>query len=214
MSGTNPKPYEAGPAMARMTERQVDAARPAERWADVTTGSPPYRLLWCRLAEDAPNDPPDERYFGQEVRPSGVDDDGHLTWEPVPGGLDQVVIHNMSERAAGTHLLESDTVVRVEERLDRRHPPELVYVTGTAVLTERLARIVSFEGPGYTVQPVRCAAEGFADDGAPIGGVANLGELWPDEAGYLAGPSGFDRYVQIFKTSAGWAMLLHPPRMV
>jgi hypothetical protein len=197
-----------------VSERQVQAARPAETWAEITTGGPPYRLLWCRLATENPADPPNERYYGQEVRPSGVDEGGHLTWEPVPGGLDQVVVHNMAEKAEGTHLLEAGTVVQVEERLDRRHPAELVYLTNTAAPPERLARIVSYDNGAYTVQPVRRTAEGFQNDGAPISGVPNLGELWPDEAGYLTGPDGFDRYIQIFWTPAGWAMLLHPPRLV
>jgi len=57
-------------------------------------------------------------------------------------------------------------------------------------------------------------------DGPTIAGVPNIGELWADEAGYLAGPEGFGRYVRLFRTpaqhpaEAGWTILLHPPRMV
>jgi len=183
----------------------------------VNAGGLPYRLLWCRIASGAPADPPDERYYANEVRPVGAGTGGRLEWEAVPGGLSGIVVHNVAEAAAGTHLLEADTVVRVEERLDRSSPPAFLYVTsaGVAAAQDRLARIVSYdEGGTYTVQPVSLGSGGFTDDGDEIGGVPNLGELWEDEQGYLAGPDDFDRYVRIFRTSAGWTMLLHPPRMV
>ena len=64
------------------------------------------------------------------------------------------------------------------------------------------------------MQPVRRKAGGYADDGPPIANVPNLGELWDEEQGYLAGPAAFDRYVRISRTLAGWAMLIHPPRFV
>ena len=80
--------------------------------------------------------------------------------------------------------------------------------------TERLARIVSYGQGAYTVQPVQRTSTGFEDDGPELEGVPNLGELWDDEAGYLAGPEQFDRYVRIFQTPAGWTIVLHPPRML
>ena len=209
------KIYANEAARDRRGERQVDLARPTEKWAEVTPGGPPYRLLWCRITDGAPGNPPDERYYGDEVRPAGVDASGHVTWETVPDGLQQIVIHNVAEAVSGTHLAPADTIVRVEERLDRRGPPEMVYLAEVGIAgSERLARIVSYASGAYTVQPVRREGGGFVDEGDPIDGVPNLGELWDDEAGYLAGPSQFDRYVRIFTTPAGWTILLHPPRMV
>ena len=206
--------YGTGAAMERGNERQMELLRPAERWTEVTPGGPPYRLLWCRIASGAPGDPPDERYYADEVRPTGAGSSGHIGWESVPGGLEQVVVHNVAEADFGTHLVPEDTIVRVEERLDRGSPPEMVYLADVAVPLERLARIVSYDTESYTVQPVRRTGGGIQDDGPTIGGVPNLGELWPDEYGYLDGPADFDRYVQIFLTPAGWTILLHPPRMV
>ena len=209
------KIYANEAARDRRVERQVDLARPTEKWAEVTPGGPPYRLLWCRITDGAPGNPPDERYYGDEVRPAGVDASGHVTWEAVPDGLQQIVVHNMAEAVPKTHLVPTDTIVRVEERLDRRGPPEMVYLAEVGIAgAERLARIVSYASGAYTVQPVRREGGGFVDEGDPIAGVPNLGELWDDEAGYLAGPSQFDRYVRIFTTPAGWTILLHPPRMV
>ena len=208
--------YAPAAALDRGDERQVEAARPADRSTDVSPGGPPYRLLWCRIASGAPGDPPDERYYADEVRPAGVDGGGHVQWETVPDGLTQAVVHNVAEAEAGTHLLAEDQVVRVEERMAWGNPPAMVYLTSVPVAaqTERLARIVSYDNGTYTVQPVRRLSGGFENDGEPISGVPNLGELWADEAGYLSGPDGFDRYVRIFQTPGGWVILLHPPRMV
>lgn len=198
----------------RTAVREASAEREVRPDLDVTPGGPAYRLLWCRLGADAPGDPPDERYYGDEVRASGVDGEGHVQWELVPDGLADIVVHNTAEAVLGTHLVPADAVVRVEARLDRGGPPEWVYLTDVPVSADRLARVVSYGGGTYTVQPVRAEGGGFVDDGAPVTGVANLGELWPDEAGYLDGPDGFDRYVRLFRTGAGWTILLHPPRMV
>ena len=208
------KVYGAASALDRGDERQLEAARPSDRWTEVSPGGPPYRLLWCRVQTSAPADPPDERYYADEVRPAGVDSEGHVQWELVPDGLRDTTVHNVAEAALGTHLVPADTVVRVEERLDRGGPPEWVYLMHVPVEADRLARVVSYESGAYTVQPVRREAGGFVDDGPTIAGVPNLGELWPDEAGYLAGPEDFDRYVRLFRTPAGWTILLHPPRMV
>ena len=205
--------YAFGTAVEQAGGRALEAARPADTSADVSPGGPPCRLLWCRVTSGAPGDPPDERYYADEVRPVGGDGD-RLQWEAVPGGLQQVVVHNVAESDAGSHLVPEDTVVRVEERLGRGSPPDLVYLAHVTVAqdTERLARVVSYESGTYTVQPVRRLTGGFENDGDPIAGVPNLGELWTEEAGYLAGPSGYDRYVRIFQTPAGWTLLLHPPR--
>jgi len=208
------KVYGAASALDRGDERQLEAARPSDRWTEVSPGGPPYRHLWLRLADGAPGDPPDERYYADEVRPTGVDGGGHLEWEAAPGGLEQVVVHNAAEARAGTHLLAPGTVIRAEERMDRSGPPALLYLADVPVPPERLARIVAYDAGAYTVQPVRRESGGFAADGPEIAGVKNLGELWEDEAGYLAGPAAFDRYVGIFWTPAGWTMVLHPPRMV
>jgi hypothetical protein len=214
MSTDRLKAYEMGAALDLADATLVEAARPTDRWAEIVPGGSPYRLLWVRLRDDAPGQPPDERYYGDEVRPAGPDSNGHMTWEAAPGGLVQAVIHNVAEAASGTHRVEPGTVVRVEERLDRSQPPTRVYLADVADSGERLARIVSFDGGLYTVQPVRREAAGYVEEGSPMVAVPNLGELWPDEAGYLAGPEAFDRYVRIFRTPAGWAMLLHPPRLV
>jgi len=139
-----------------------------------------------------------------------------MQWQAITGGLTGIVIHNVAEATGATHLLAEGTVVRVEERLDRNTPPGFIYLASATVPAagERLARIVSYQDGTYTVQPVTRGSGGFANDGPPIAGVPNLGELWDDEKGYLAGPIGFDRYVRLLNTPAGWAILLHPPRMV
>jgi len=199
----------------RSEAQRAALARSGEQRAEVTPAGPPYRLLWCRITSGSPGDPPDERYCADEVRPAGAGLGGHLEWENVPDGLSQIVVHNVAETGQGTHGLVEDMVIRVEERLDRGEPPEMVYLAHVPVAGgDRLARIVSYDSETYTVQPVRREAEGFADDGPQISGVVNLGELWDEEKGYLAGPAGFDRYVRIFQTPAGWTILLHPPRMV
>jgi len=214
MTGDRLKIYGVEALLDRNENRGASATRGARASAEVSPGGPPYRLLWCRVQMSAPADPPDERYYADEVRPAGVDGEGHVQWELVPDGLGDITVHNVAEAALGTHLVPADTVVRVEERLDRGGPPEWVYLMHVPVEADRLARVVSYESGAYTVQPVRREAGGFVDDGPTIVGVPNLGELWGDEAGYLAGPEGFDRYVRLFRTPAGWTILLHPPRMV
>ncbi len=214
MSTDRLKAYGVGLVLDRADKRRARASRRADRWAEVGPGGPPYRLLWCQIRESSPGDPPDERYYADEVRPATPDSGGHLTWEAVPGGVQQVVIYNVAEAGRNTHLIEPGAIVRVEERLDRSGPPQMIYLMSVGGGEERLARIVSYDDGLYTVQPVRRTAGGFADEGPPIQGVPNLGELWNDEQGYLTGPAAFDRYVRIFKTPAGWAMVLHPPRLV
>jgi hypothetical protein len=204
-----------GAELDRNEARRAAIARVGEQRAEVTPAGPPYRLLWCRTASDAPGDPPDERYYADEVRPAAENIGGHMEWEDVPGGLSRIVVHNVAEAGQGTHGLAEDTVIRAEERLDRSEPPQMVYLAHVPVAADgRLARIVSYDGGTYTVQPVRRESGGFVDDGSQVSGVANLGELWDEEMGYLAGPADFDRYVRIFQTPAGWTILLHPPRMV
>jgi hypothetical protein len=215
MPNDRPKLRTATEARRRLGEHPPRVARPADRLTDVTPGQPPYRLLWFRIAAGAPGEPPDERYYADEVRPKDAGTDGRLEWEAVPGGLAQAVMHNMAEAAAHTHLLSTDMIVHAEERLDRSAPPAFLYLADVPVAaTERLARIVSYDGTSYTVQPVVYGAGGMANDGSPVSGVVNLGELWPDEKGYLAGPTGYDRIVSLVSTPAGWTIILHPPRMV
>jgi len=203
-------------ALDAADDHRAASPRDGGALALLTPGGPPYRLLWCRLTSGAPGDPPDERYYADEVRPRGADGEGHLEWEAVPGGLEQIVVHNVAELGRDTHALAPDTVVRVEERLDRGQPPQSVYLAFVAAAPAgaRLARIVSYEDGAYAVQPVRRDGGAFVDDGPPIAGVPNVGELWDDEEGYLQGPPDFDRYVEILPTAGGWIILLHPPRMV
>jgi len=214
MEHDRPKNRSAAAAVTRLSRRMPSVARPADRLTDVTPGGPPYRLLWCRIGSDAPGDPPDERYYADEVRPVGTGAGGDIEWEAVPGGLAQAVVHNVAEAAGRTHLVAADSIVRVEERLDRSAPPNMVRLMHVPVELLRLARIVSYDDPSYTVQPVIRSPGGLVDDGSQVADVANLGELWDDEKGYLAGPSGFDRIVHLLWTPAGWTIVLHPPRMV
>ena len=209
--------YAPSAVRDRSEDRHVDAGRPTDRSPDLVPGGPPYRLFWARLLATAPGDPPDERYHADEVRPTGPDGDGRMQWATFDGALAGIVVHNVAEAAARSHLLPADTVVRVEARLDRRTPPEMVYLTYVAVTAEaarQMARIISYSGGTYTVQPVRREGGTFVDDGDPVAGVPNVGELWPDEAGYLAGPSGYERYVPLTPTASGRIIVLHPPRMV
>ena len=118
MSTERLKAYQTGPALDLADERRIEASRPADRWAEVGPGDPPYRLLWCQVREAAPADPPDERYYADEVRPAGADAGGHLEWETVPDGLQEIVVHNVPEAGQGTHLVEAGAVIRVEERVD------------------------------------------------------------------------------------------------
>ncbi len=210
--------YAPAARRALAEDRHVEAVRPRAETPNLSPGGPPYRTFWARILAGAPADPPDERYWADEVRPLGPDADGRLLWEPVPGGLTGIVVHNLAEAPAGSHRLAEGTVVRVEARLDRSDPPTMVYLTSTSTAAEgqgvRLARVLDYADGAYTVQPVRWENGGFIDDGEPVAAVPNLGELWPEEAGYLAGPDGFERYVPLVATEGGWVIVLHPPRMV
>lgn len=201
-------------ALLREEEREAALPRSTEGRNEVNPAAPTYRLLWCQIASGAPGDPPDERYYADEVRPQGAGNSGHVEWEPQPGGVQGVVVHNIAEAGTGVHLLPEGMVIRVEERLDRSEPPEMVYLASVEVQQRRLARIVSYGSGSYTVQPVRRETGGYVDDGPPLTGVPNLGELWPDEAGYMGGPAAYDRYVELFPTPGGCVFVLHPPRMV
>ena len=86
MSTERLKAYQIGPALDLADERGVEAARPE------TAGprsAPATRRTGCcgASAGAAPADPPDERYYADEVRPAGVDTGGHMAWELVPDGL-------------------------------------------------------------------------------------------------------------------------------
>jgi hypothetical protein len=202
-------------ALLREEEREAALPRSAEGRSEVSPAPPPYRLLWCQIAYGAPGDPPDERYYADEVRPQEANESGHMEWEAVPGGLQGLVVHNIAEAGMGSHTLPQGMVVRVEERLDHGDPPDMVYLACAEMQQpQKLGRIVSYDDGTYTVQPVRMETGSFVDDGPPISGVPNLGELWPDEAGYMDGPAGYDRYVELLGGSGRYAFILHPPRMV
>ncbi len=204
------------PIDAALVRQESWRARAEHAGADVPYRPPgeTFRPLWCRVLEGAPSDPPDERYRVEEVRPAGRDVDGRLLWEPVPGGDPDLIVHNVAEAGPGLHRLAVGTVVRAEKRLDGATPPETICLAHVPVPLWRPGRIVSYAGGAYTVQPVRRGGGGYVDDGAALEAVPNVGELWPDEAGYLEGPADFERYVILHWTDAGWTILLHPPRMV
>ncbi len=213
MNNERLKVHGTSAALERAERRHAEAGRPTAP-AEFTPGGPPYRVLWCRVTAGSPGDPPDERYYAEAVRPSGPDGEGRIQWEAVSGGPAGLVVHNVAEAAAGTHLLAEGTVLRVEARMDGDGPPAMVYLAHAAVPVDRLARIVSYAGGTYTVQPVRREGGGFVDDGPEIGGVANAGELWPEEAGYLGGPPAYERVVRLVRAGGEWLVIHHPPRMV
>jgi hypothetical protein len=213
MAGKGRKGHEVTTMLDLVVRRALDAGR-REAPTAFGPGAGCARTLWCRLKAGSPCDPPDERYYAEEVRPAGLSAEGHIVWEAVPGGAGDLVVHNTAEAALGTHLLAEGTVAPAEQRLDGGSPPECVQLIHVSVALDRFARIISYSGGGYTVQPVRRGEAGFTDEGAPVVGVPNLGELWDDEAGYLAGPGAYERHVRIYWTPAGWTILLHPPRMV
>jgi hypothetical protein len=201
-------------ALLREEEREAALPRSGEGRNEVSPGLPPYRLLWCQIASGAPGDPSDERYYADEVRPRQGGYAGHIEWEPVPGGLQGIVVHNIAEAGQGSHTLPEGLVIRVEGRLDRGAPPEMVYLACAEMQQTRLGRIVSYDTGSYTVQPVRREEGGYVNDGAALSGVKNLGELWPEEAGYMSGPADYDRYVELLSTGGEWVFIVHPPRLV
>lgn len=205
--------YGSAAAVDGLERWRVESGR-GRALGEFSAGDPLERRFWGRLSDEAPADPPDERYYAAEVRPAGLGQGGHLAWEAVPGGPADLVVHNMAEAVLGTHLLPAGTVVPVEARLDGGSPPALVYATFAPPAPERLARIVSYDAGAYTVQPVRHEGGQFVDDGPEVAGVPNIGELWPEEAGYLDGPESYARYVRLLRTPTGWIIVLHPPRMV
>jgi hypothetical protein len=206
--------HDAASALDRAQRRRAESDRP-DAPAEFTPGGPAYRILWCRVTAGAPGDPPDERYYAEAVRPSGLDAAGRVRWEAVPGGPTDLVVHNLAEAADGTHLLPDGTILRVEARLDGDAPPEMVYLTTYATAAaERIARIVSWDDGTYTVQPVVRQGGAFVDEGDPVAGVPNVGELWSEEAGYLAGPPAYERYVRLVRAGEDWLIVHHPPRMV
>jgi len=117
-------------------------------------------------------------------------------------------LHLMSADTGAAHILwiESGTGEKwAVVRLGNPVPP---------VQGSRLGRIVSYDTGSYTVQPVRREEGGYVNDGSALSGVKNLGELWPEEAGYLSGPAAYDRYVELLSTGGEWVFIVHPPRMV
>lgn len=177
-----------------------------------------YVLYWGRLQETAPSNPPDERYYLREVRPAGIDVDGAIEWELVPYGREDVVAWNLAEAIDRTHELPIYTVVLVREELDVTQPPEFRAIFYFAVPPRsgsRMCRIDSYQsGSGsYTVQPVAWSGSAWTDDGDPISGVVNVGEIQSGEEGYLSGPTGQDVYVRLYEEDGEMFLAVHPPRM-
>jgi len=177
-----------------------------------------YVLYWGRLEGSSPGTPPDERYYLHEVRPSGIDVDDAIEWEAVPGGRQDVVAWNLAEAIDRTHELPIDTVVLVREELDQSEPPEFRAIFYCAVPPRsgsRMCRIDSYQsGSGsYTVQPVAWSGSAWTDDGNPISGVVNVGEIQSGEEGYLGGPTGQDVYVRLYEEDGEMFLAVHPPRM-
>jgi len=176
-----------------------------------------YVLYWGQLDENSPGTPPDERYYLHEVRPSDISVNGAIEWETVLGGREDVVAWNLAEAIDRTHDLPVDTVVLVREELDNTESPEFraIFFRSVASGGSRMCRIDSYQsGSGsYTVQPVAWSGSAWANDGAPISGVVNVGEIQSGEQGYLSGPSGEDVYVRLYEEDGEMLLVVHPPRM-
>lgn len=212
-------PYHTDQTISETAHRQVGAERPGRQISQTGPGRPPYGLLWGRInSTTPPGNPPDERYYLDEVRPAGVDGNGHLTWETVPNGRTDILAHNAAEADQETHLVPLNTVVQLRQELDQSAPPQwrhTFYYSGGPVT--RTARIISYDGdnplPHYTIQPVRMTQSGFQDEGGEITDVVNYGEIQEDEHGYLAGPTGQTRYVLMLSEGGEHYIVHHPPRM-
>jgi DUF2075 family protein len=78
-----------------------------------------------------------------------------------------------------------------------------------------MCRVESYDGQQgtYTVQPVTWNGGQWADDGDPVDGVVNVGEVQGGEEGYLGGPTGHDIYVRLYEENGDQFLAVHPPRM-
>lgn len=211
----SPDPIDSVLAEVR---RRLAAGREGNFIAELGGPELGYVLYWARLQDAAaPGDPPDERYLVDEVRPTAVDQDGALTWELVPGGRTDLVAWNLAEALDRTHELAPDEVVLVREELDQGSPAEFraIFFRGVGGSGSRMCRIVSYQtGSGtYTVQPVAWSESAWQDDGGTLSGVANVGEVRAEEAGYLAGPANHDIYVRLYVEGDTPFLAVHPPRM-
>ncbi len=141
-----------------------------------------------------------------------------IEWEAVPDGRADVVAWNLAEAIDRTHELSVYTVVLVREELDQSQPPEFRAIFYCAVpprTASRMCRIDSYQSVSgsYTVQPVAWSGSAWTDDGDPISGVVNVGEIQSGEQGYLSGPTGPDVYVRLYEEDGEMFLAVHPPRM-
>ena len=208
-------------AVLAEVRRRLAAGREGNFVAELGGGDPGYALYWAQLsASGAPGSPPDERYLVDEVRPAGLDaETGAVVWELVPGGRRDRVAWNVAEAVDRTHELPAGRVVLVREELDQASPPEFrsIFFAAAGVAAtagSRMVRITGFSLGAYTVQPVTWSGAAWADDGPPVSGVVNVGEIRDEEAGYLAGPSGHAIYARLYSEGGQPFLAVHPPRMV
>lgn len=207
-------------AILAEVRRRLQAGREGNFVAELGGPELGYVLWWGRInSTTPPGSPPDERYFLDEVRPSEVDQDEAIVWQAVPGGRSDVVAWNVAEAIDRTHLLDEDTVVLVREELDQASPAEFRALffrsAGQAAAGSRMCRVESYQsGAGtYTVQPVAWSGSSWTDDGEPISGVVNVGEVQAGEDGYLDGPEDEDIYVRLYEEGGDHFLAVHPPRM-
>jgi hypothetical protein len=207
-------------AVLAEVRRRLAAGREGNFIAELGGPDLGYVLYWARVSDETPpGSPPDERYVVDEVRPEGIDGEGAVTWELVPGGRRDVVAWNVAEAVDRTHQLDPDTVVLVREELDHGSPVEFRALFFRSVAPSggsRVGRVTGYDSleATYTVQPVSWNGSAWTDDGAAISDVPNLGEVRAEEEGYLAGPAGSDIYVTLHEEGGDTFLIVHPPRMV
>jgi hypothetical protein len=207
-------------AVLSEVRRRLASGREGNFVAELGGSEAGYELYWAKLADaPSPGDPPDERYVVTQVRPVGLDGEGAIEWEPVPGGRVNVTAWNVAEAIDRTHELEAGRVVLVREELDQASPPEFRAIffcpSGGGGGGSRMCRIESYQSASktYTVQPVAWSGGSWEADGSAIVGVVNVGEIQEGEEGYLSGPTGKRVYARLYEEDGTYFLAVHPPRM-
>ena len=205
-------------AVLAEVRRRLERGREGNFVAELGGPDVGYVLWWGRVkSSPAPGDPADERYYVDEVRPTGVATDGTLEWGLTPGGRTDAVAWNVAEAIERTHRVADESVVLVREELDRESPAEFraIFFRTIPGGGSRMCRVESYQGleGTYTVQPVAWSGTEWVDDGSAIGGVVNVGEVQGGEQGYLGGPTGQAIYVRLYEENGERFLAVHPPRM-